>query len=259
MSDRDGDFSQPTKDLLARKAGHICSNPFCSAPTSGATLTDATRAVNQGKAAHIIAAADNGPRGDPSIVEDARRDESNGIWLCAACADLVDKNSGADYPKATLRKWKAEREATSAREVGRPGAQMTVVDGAFEAHGITNVTGLDVQGPARLQPGTRVVATGVAGVTGARIGSGSPPVAAQTQARPGRVGAAFGVTCRKCGVRIEAYGSGDGNLSCPDCGGALVADPDATLVALANVSCPCGWSAGLAAGTTSCPSCGRRL
>lgn len=260
MTVRDADFSQVTKDRLAKRAGHQCSNPSCSAPTSGAALSAPALTVNQGKAAHIIAAATNGPRGDASLTDNQRKDESNGVWLCAACADLVDKNGGVDYPKEMLQKWKAEREAASAREVGRPASLVSIIDGHFEAHGVSNVTGLDVQGPARLQPGTHAIATGANGVTGARFGGGSAsaPPAPSTRPQIGRVAASFGVMCQACGFRAGAYGNGGGTPGCPDCGGVLVADPNA-LPALGNASCPCGWGAGLAVGVTKCPDCGRPL
>lgn len=235
MSVRDGDFAQATKNLLAKRAGNVCSNSGCNAPTSGAALTTPTGTVNQGKAAHIVAAAMNGPRGDASVSERERSEEGNGIWLCAACADLVDKNNGADYPKETLRKWKLEREMASAREVGRPASSVPIVDGTHEAYGVSNVTGLEVVGPARIQPGTRSIATGFTGVTGTRVGGGSSPVALAANDQKVRVAASFGVACQKCSFRAGAYGSGDGSTVCPKCGGVLVADTNA-LPALANVN-----------------------
>jgi hypothetical protein len=258
MSGRDGDFTQATKELLAKKAGHTCSKPDCNAPTSGASA-DGSRSVNQGKAAHINSAADGGPRARPSMTAEQRAEESNGIWLCAACADLIDKNNGVDYPEELLRSWRAARESESSKNVGRPPTPMTVVDGSHHAQGIGEVTGLEINAPARIQPGTVSTASGVGRVTGTRIGGGdasSGSVAPRGQ--PAKVAALFGTICQKCRSRFGAIGSGGGDTKCPSCGGPLVADTSAA-PALASISCSCGWSAGLAVGITKCPNCGRAL
>lgn len=44
------------------------------------------------------------------------------------------------------------------------------VAGTHEATGIGNITGLDIQGPAKIKPGTVVKASGIGNVTGTRIG-----------------------------------------------------------------------------------------
>jgi hypothetical protein len=46
-----------------------------------------------------------------SQIEAERRGIGNAIWLCGACADLVDKNNGHSYPVEHLRKWKRDHEA----------------------------------------------------------------------------------------------------------------------------------------------------
>ncbi len=38
------------------------------------------------------------------------QDISNGIWLCANCHTMIDKNDGADFPLYELQAWKAEHE-----------------------------------------------------------------------------------------------------------------------------------------------------
>jgi hypothetical protein len=48
------DFSQPTKEMPARRVGYRCSNPHCRKPTSG-PHTDRIKAVNIGVAAAIPA------------------------------------------------------------------------------------------------------------------------------------------------------------------------------------------------------------
>ena len=64
-SNRD-DFSEQTKQLLAKRVGYRCSNPNCQKPTSGSNL-DPNKATNIGVAAHICAAAPRGPRYDPAF------------------------------------------------------------------------------------------------------------------------------------------------------------------------------------------------
>lgn len=66
---------------------------------------------------------------------------------------------------------KNEREEIARKELGKPpSARVSEVSGLHEAHGIGNVVGLDIVGPAILRPGTRSVASGIGNVTGTRIG-----------------------------------------------------------------------------------------
>ncbi len=105
-------FSQRVIRALAARAGYQCSRRGCRASTSGPGLGPAT-VINLGKAAHITAASAGGPRYDASLTAAARADIANGIWLCAKCADLVDKDT-SEYTVEKLLVWKqlAEREAS---------------------------------------------------------------------------------------------------------------------------------------------------
>jgi len=80
MSNRD-DFTERTKQLLAKRVGFRCSNPNCRAATSGPS-DDPLKVINLGVASHITAASEGGPRFDPNLSADNRCDLSNGIWLC---------------------------------------------------------------------------------------------------------------------------------------------------------------------------------
>jgi len=80
MSNRD-DFTERTKQLLAKRVGFRCSNPNCRAATSGLS-DDPLKVINLGVASHITAASEGGPRFDPNLSADNRCDLSNGIWLC---------------------------------------------------------------------------------------------------------------------------------------------------------------------------------
>src|SRR5919201_1754391 len=103
MTMRD-DFSTATANVLARRAGFRCSNPGCQRPTSGAQLGGAG-AVSIGQAAHITAAAPGGPRYDASLTPAERSRQENGIWLCAACATLIDRDPSR-YTADLLRTWR---------------------------------------------------------------------------------------------------------------------------------------------------------
>jgi hypothetical protein len=109
------DFSRPTKDLLAKRVGFVCSNPLCRRPTSG-PQDDPRGAVNLGVAAHITAAAPDGPRYDEALTEVQRTDICNGIWLCQSCAKLVD-NDEARFPRQLLDAWKITAEAAAAHDL----------------------------------------------------------------------------------------------------------------------------------------------
>ncbi len=92
-------------------------------PTTGPGADPGT-VVRIGKAAHITAAASGGPRYDATLTSDERRSLENGVWLCANCHDLVDRDV-TSYPIGLLRQWKleAEREARRGLLSGNPFVQ----------------------------------------------------------------------------------------------------------------------------------------
>lgn len=104
------DFTAATKRRLAERAGYICSNPECRRNQLGPAAENDSESVNLGRAAHICAAAPGGPRYDADQLPDERSSLENGIFLCATCADLVDKNNGGGHTAETLLAWKNEHE-----------------------------------------------------------------------------------------------------------------------------------------------------
>ena len=61
-------------------------------------------------------------------------------------------------------------------ECGRPAeTEVVSVGGIHEASGIGEVTGLDVEGPAQIQPGTVVRASGEGIITGTKIRAAGKP------------------------------------------------------------------------------------
>ena len=113
MSNRD-DFTLSTKRILAERAGQRCSNPDCGRNTSGPSDSDFAKSTRLGKAAHITAASEGGPRYDPKISPEQRSSPENGIWLCAECADRVDKRENESlFPVELLKNWKKFHESTT--------------------------------------------------------------------------------------------------------------------------------------------------
>ena len=163
---RDG-FTQKTISLLAERAGFKCS--LCERGTvAAAPSPDAS--VRIGVAAHICAAAPGGPRFDPSQTPVQRGGIENGVWVCANCARLIDANGGKDYSVERLRGLRRTREERARTEQAElPHTTPTVVDGTHIAEGSGEVTGLDIEGPAIIKPGTAVRSSGTGKVTGTRI------------------------------------------------------------------------------------------
>lgn len=133
MTNRD-DFSQPARRTLAARAGGHCSNPTCRALTSGPELEGAG-SIDLGKAAHITAAAPGGCRYAPDLTATERSSVENGVWLCAKCADLIDKKA-KDYPVALLQEWK--RSAEAAARVGLETPHLFAA-GQINAHTVATV------------------------------------------------------------------------------------------------------------------------
>ena len=104
-------FPVPIVRKVAERAAYICSNPSCHRVTVGPDDVLPNKSIKTGEAAHVCAASPGGPRYDMSQSEKERKGISNAIWLCGACAALVDKNRGASYPAAHLRKWKRDHES----------------------------------------------------------------------------------------------------------------------------------------------------
>lgn len=107
MNKRD-DFSKNTKEDLAKRCSYRCSNPNCQKITVGAhSRPDKSLCI--GRACHISAAAEGGPRYNKLMTSQQRRSIGNGIWLCADCSDIIDKDEKR-YTVEVLKRWKEEAE-----------------------------------------------------------------------------------------------------------------------------------------------------
>lgn len=123
MTQRDN-FSSKVVQQIAKRAGYLCSDPNCRAPTIGATK-DGAGEINIGTAAHICAAAPGGPRYDASQSTDDRKAADNGIWMCRDHGKAIDSDPAA-FPVELLRAWKRQAEEDSWHRVVRHNPQELV-------------------------------------------------------------------------------------------------------------------------------------
>jgi len=102
------DFSADTIRLLSERSAMICNNPNCLTVTVGPSDASGRLKIKLGEAAHIRAARRGEARFDDTMRDEERADITNGIWLCANCHAMIDKNQGVDFPCKTLESWKRE-------------------------------------------------------------------------------------------------------------------------------------------------------
>lgn len=107
------DFKRKTIETLAKRVGYICSNPTCQKLTVGSNKED-SKSTLLGVAAHITAASIGGPRYDEKLTYEQRISIHNGIWLCANCATLIDKDI-VRYTKEVLLEWKIVAEEKTSK------------------------------------------------------------------------------------------------------------------------------------------------
>ena len=112
------DFTPQVRRTLEKRVNSRCSNPDCRVPTCGPT-SDAMKFNSIGKAAHIAAAAPGGARYDTSMTHAQRSCIGNGIWLCANCADKIDRDA-LRYSVLLLHDWKQQAEYMARSELGKP-------------------------------------------------------------------------------------------------------------------------------------------
>ncbi len=89
----------------------MCSK--CKRSTSGPSDESPSAVTNIGVAAHISSAASGqgARRYDPNMTSEERRHISNGIWLCASCSVLIDRDEER-FTIAELRRIRDEHEAS---------------------------------------------------------------------------------------------------------------------------------------------------
>ena len=109
------DFSEGVKRVLAERVGYLCSNPNCGHPTVGPSSNEKKK-ISIGVAAHICAAAPNGPRYDSKMTSEERASVNNGIWLCYNCSKLIDSDV-KKYPVELLNEWKKDAETEAEKRL----------------------------------------------------------------------------------------------------------------------------------------------
>jgi hypothetical protein len=110
------DFSDKVKLTLAKRVNFRCS--VCDAHTVGPKTGTQDKEFSVGKAAHIKAAAPGGPRYDAEQSPAERASIENGLWACATCSDIIDRDADA-YSVEQLHQIKEEAESLARRRVGR--------------------------------------------------------------------------------------------------------------------------------------------
>lgn len=106
--------TQQTRYRLFADSGGFCQKPDCLLPLF---RDEASGSIHVAEAAHIISAADDGPRAEPSLGEDERAAYENLILLCPTCHRIVDKAEAA-YPAPLIREWKAAHRDRTAEAFG---------------------------------------------------------------------------------------------------------------------------------------------
>ena len=131
MSKGRDDFSEGTKRTLADRAGWRCSFPNCGQFTLGPSNTDLEKKINNGIAAHISAAAENGPRFDPTMTTEQRKSLDNGIWMCRNHGNLIDADFNT-YTVQQLKEWKIQAENFAYTMLANPSAVAPAVSSYSE-------------------------------------------------------------------------------------------------------------------------------
>ena len=109
------EFTEKTKHQIAKRAGWLCSDPSCRRATIGSN-SDGDGEINLGTAAHICAAAPEGPRYDPTMTPEQRRSADNGIWMCRLHGAAVDAKD-SKFTVELLHEWKAQAQKDSWQRV----------------------------------------------------------------------------------------------------------------------------------------------
>jgi hypothetical protein len=104
------EFPKSVINQMKQRAAFICSNPSCRCLTIQPSPTDPSAVLVLGKVCHITAAAEGGPRFNPTLTPEARQSSDNALYLCSTCADLIDKKGGINYPEDMLREWRVNHE-----------------------------------------------------------------------------------------------------------------------------------------------------
>lgn len=102
--------SEKNRLILWTRAGGNCQYSGCNKPLLGDIISGAEK-LNTAYIAHIVAAAPNGPRGDPVRSHTMADDIDNLMLLCDVHHRLIDREEVAGHPEARLLAMKTAHEA----------------------------------------------------------------------------------------------------------------------------------------------------
>lgn len=128
------DFNETTKREAAEKVAYFCSNPDCKRLTIA--TNDSGEPHRYGEAAHIYAAASGGPRSNKNLSEKELKSESNCIWLCNTCHEIIDSNPNR-YSPELLKEWKKSAETRAFELVTNPEKARQLINEIERASGLT--------------------------------------------------------------------------------------------------------------------------
>jgi len=111
-------FTQNTKDHLARAANFRCVRPGCQKITHSQSC-DGKKIVGTAVASHDIPASPNGPGNNMDLTPEQIKAVENGAWLCAICARLVDHDR-IRFPTGTISKWQEDAAAYITQHASTP-------------------------------------------------------------------------------------------------------------------------------------------
>ncbi len=112
-------FNEATKVMLYARSGNRCAFPECQVGKLVFVLKGTSKRVNHGKASHIVAESEDGPRGKSHLSKEKRNSFENGIILCTNHHnDVVDKFP-EKYPASLLQNWKRQQERTASQRINQ--------------------------------------------------------------------------------------------------------------------------------------------
>ena len=110
-------FSEATKEIIAKRSAYRCCFPDCDATLIGPGM-DSDSIENVGECAHIYAASGKGPRSQHNLTSADLVKPENGMYLCKKHHSLIDKHKGKNYPPETLMLYKQIHEHKISQELG---------------------------------------------------------------------------------------------------------------------------------------------
>lgn len=106
MGDKAREYTTTTVKRLFALSGNECYAPNCSR-----NLIAVDEITVVAKICHIEAASPNGPRYNPNMTDDCRRDFKNLLLLCDEHHEIIDNPiNEVNYPKELLVQWKKDHE-----------------------------------------------------------------------------------------------------------------------------------------------------